>query len=99
RMSGDRSRDVVLADAERGAGNLVSAERRLHTLLADPRTSESDQTEARIVLSGIAADRGDLAEAQRVLERGPVSPKALEEHHLRLWYALGDVAERRADRA
>jgi tetratricopeptide (TPR) repeat protein len=99
RMSGDTGRDIVLADAERAVGNSESAERRLRNVLERPDNSEADRTEARIVLAAMAGDRGDLMAARQLLEAGPTSPKGLEEHHLRLWYALGDLAERQGDRA
>ena len=55
-------------------------------------------TEGRIVTAGSLADRGDVRGAIRLLERGPLSPKrAPAAHHLRLWYALADLAERAGD--
>lgn len=95
RMSGDHGRDVVLADAERGAGNVASARRRLEAVMADTARPEADRVEARIVLAAMARDEGRLDQADALLRSGPVSPRGLEEHHLRLWYALGDLAEDR----
>ena len=94
RMSGDRGRDVVLADAERGAGQRASARRRLLAVVSDPSAPEADRVEALIVLAGMHADDGDLASARDVLMQGPVAPRALEDHHLRLWYSIADLAER-----
>ena len=55
-------------------------------------------TEGRIVTAGSLADRGDVRGAIRLLERGPLVPKrSPAEHHLRLWYALADLAERAGD--
>jgi tetratricopeptide (TPR) repeat protein len=51
-------------------------------------------TEGRIVLAGSLADRGRVREAIRVLERRAGDVRKVEEHHLRLWYALGDLQER-----
>jgi len=51
-------------------------------------------TEGRIVMAGALADQGDLVGAIRLLERGPVEAKRVHPHHLRLWYALGDLQER-----
>ena len=52
-------------------------------------------TEGRIVLAGSLADRGRLKEAVELLSRrADTSPKRIQEHHLRLWYALADLEER-----
>jgi tetratricopeptide (TPR) repeat protein len=52
-------------------------------------------TEGRIVLAGSLADRGRLKEAIALLSRrADTSPKRVQEHHLRLWYALADLEER-----
>ena len=52
-------------------------------------------TEGRIVLAGSLADRGKLREAIELLSRrADTTPKRVQEHHLRLWYALADLEER-----
>jgi tetratricopeptide (TPR) repeat protein len=52
-------------------------------------------TEGRIVLAGSLADRGRLKEAIALLaRRADTSPKKVQAHHLRLWYALADLEER-----
>jgi tetratricopeptide (TPR) repeat protein len=98
RMSGDSGRDVILADAERAAGKVAEATKRLEAVRANKEASDDDRVEALIVLASIAADTGDLVAARQLLESGPVAPRALEDHHLRLWYALGDLTERAGDR-
>ena len=50
--------------------------------------------EARIVHAGSLADRGRLAEAIELLERGKGSVRKPKEHHLRTWYVLADLYER-----
>jgi tetratricopeptide (TPR) repeat protein len=94
RMSGDRRRDVVLADAERGAGQTPSARRRLAAVIDDPSASEADRVEARIVLAATFSDEGDIDRARSTLLEGPKRPRSLADHHLRLWYALGDLEAR-----
>jgi tetratricopeptide (TPR) repeat protein len=51
-------------------------------------------TEGRIVLAGSLADRGRLDEAISQLDRKAGDVRKPREHHLRLWYALGDLEER-----
>ncbi len=51
--------------------------------------------EARIVAAGALTDLGRTEEAIRTLESLPLEPEIVEEHHLRAWYALGDLLERR----
>jgi tetratricopeptide (TPR) repeat protein len=53
--------------------------------------------EGRIVMAGALADQGDLAGAIRVLERSKGIVKKPNGHHLRQWYALGDLYERAGD--
>jgi tetratricopeptide (TPR) repeat protein len=54
-------------------------------------------TEGRIVYAGALADRGRLKEAIAVLEKRAADVKRVQEHHLRLWYALADLYERAGD--
>jgi len=51
-------------------------------------------TEGRIVAAGARADRGDLDGALALLGRKAGNVKRARPHHLRLWYALGDLEER-----
>ena len=50
--------------------------------------------EGRIVAAGALADQGNVAGAIELLEAGRTSVKRPQAHHLRLWYALGDLYER-----
>jgi predicted Zn-dependent protease len=54
-------------------------------------------SEGRIVTAATIADRGDLPRAIALLEDGPVGVRNPQEHHLRLWYALGSLYERAGD--
>jgi tetratricopeptide (TPR) repeat protein len=53
--------------------------------------------EGRIVMAGALADQGDLAGAIQVLERSKTIVRKPNDHHLRQWYALGDLYERAGD--
>jgi tetratricopeptide (TPR) repeat protein len=60
--------------------------------LASP--SSALVTEGRIVRAGALADRGRLREAIATLDKRSGDVKRIQEHHLRLWYALADLYER-----
>jgi tetratricopeptide (TPR) repeat protein len=51
-------------------------------------------TEGRIVLAGSLADRGRIKEAVATLARRGADVKNVQDHNLRLWYALADLEER-----
>ena len=51
-------------------------------------------TEGRIVLAGSLADAGRLRDAITTLSRRADDVRRVQPHHLRLWYALGDLYER-----
>jgi tetratricopeptide (TPR) repeat protein len=51
-------------------------------------------TEGRIVLAGSLADRGRIKEAVATLARRGADVKHVQDHNLRLWYALADLEER-----
>ena len=55
--------------------------------------------EGRIVAAGALADQGRLAEAIVLLSRRADDVKRPRDHHLRVWYALGDLEERAGDNA
>ncbi len=48
-------------------------------------------------MAGSLADRGEVAEAIKLIERAPLRTKRPKPHHLRLWYVLGDLYERAGD--
>lgn len=86
----------VVADCYRALGRLDRVERIWEELRrASPGVEVL--TEGRLVVAGARADNGDLQGAIGMLEAasGPVRhPRA---HHLRQWYALGDLYERAGD--
>lgn len=53
--------------------------------------------EARIVVAGSLADRGDLKAAIGLLAPATKAPKRVRDHHLRQWYVLGDLYDRAGD--
>ena len=86
----------TLMDCARALGNHKKVETLWEELRATSPGAEI-VTEGRIVVAGNLADQGKLAEAIKVLERAPASPKRILPHHLRLWYALADLHERAGD--
>lgn len=97
RLTGSVEQHPVLADGYRALGRHAKVE----TLWDELRRASPGPelvTEGRIVMAGSLADRGELAQAITVLEKGPVAPKRSPAlHHLRLWYALADLYERVGD--
>lgn len=53
--------------------------------------------EARIVVAGSYADRGEVGRAIELLSPATKRPKRVREHHLRQWYVLGDLYDRAGD--
>jgi tetratricopeptide (TPR) repeat protein len=95
-QTGSVEQHPVLADAYRALGRHTKAQK----LWDELRTADAPAdvvTEGRIVAAGSLADRGKIAEAIRLLEKGPVRVKKPKAHHLRLWYALADLYERAGD--
>jgi tetratricopeptide (TPR) repeat protein len=95
-LTGSVEQHPVLADSYRALGRHAKADR----LWDELRTADARGelvTEGRIVAAGSLADRGDIAAAIRLLEKGPVQVKRPKPHHLRLWYALADLYERAGD--
>jgi tetratricopeptide (TPR) repeat protein len=86
----------VLMDCARAARDYEQVDA-LWTELAAASPSAELVTEGRIVLAGSLADRGRVRDAIARLERRAAPPRHPREHHLRLWYALGDLYERAGD--
>jgi tetratricopeptide (TPR) repeat protein len=89
----------VLADAYRAMRRWSDVDR----IWADVRAASPAPevlAEARIVVAGAQADRGDLSGALRTMERArqlPTDVKRIRDHHLRQWYMLGDLHDRAGD--
>ena len=92
-LSSSTSAAPMLADAYRALGD----HSRVEELWEEIRAASEDPaivTEGRIVAAGSLADQGRLPDAIALLEKGRLSAKRPEDHHLRLWYALADLYER-----
>lgn len=94
RLSGTVDQNPVIADAYRALGR---PERALETAeeVGTLRVAPAIFYEAAIVAAGALADMGRIDDAIARLERLDLDPEVAEEHHLRAWYALGDLLQRR----
>jgi tetratricopeptide (TPR) repeat protein len=95
-LTGSATQHPLIMDSARALGRHTVVDRLWEELRAASPSAEI-MTEGRIVAAGSLADRGRVPEAIKLLERGPISPKRIAEHHLRLWYALADLHERAGD--
>ncbi len=94
RISGSTDQNPVLADCYRAMGR---PERALE-LCGELRFKDSEPPvyyECAIVSAGAFADMGEVDAAIALLERLDLRPEVAEQHHLRTWYALADLLERR----
>lgn len=98
RLSGRFDQDPVYADALRALGRPEKAVETLEAL--DPKeVAEDVYVEGLIVRAGALRDLDRVNEAIDVLRGGPLDPRIVETHHLRLWYALADALESAGRRA
>jgi tetratricopeptide (TPR) repeat protein len=94
RLSGTSEQNPVLADCYRALGRpdkAVSYCDEVRPGAADPAI----YYEAQIVAAGALSDLGRVDDAIARLERLDLDPDVAAEHHLRAWYALADLLERR----
>ncbi|MDQ4025870.1 MAG: tetratricopeptide repeat protein, partial [Actinomycetota bacterium] len=94
RLSGTPEQNAVLADCYRALGRPERAVE-LCDEVTPERVTPDVFYEANIVAAGALADQGRLEDAVARLERLELQPENAEEHHLRAWYALADLLERR----
>jgi tetratricopeptide (TPR) repeat protein len=94
RLSGSTEQNPVIADCYRA---LTKPERAVELCNEIDRAvvSEAVFYEGEIVAAGALADMGRIDEAIARLERLELRPQVAREHHLRAWYALADLLERR----
>lgn len=92
-ITGSVEQHPVLMDCYRALGKHTMVEELWRELAAVSPSSEL-VTEGRIVRAGSLAADGDLDAAIALLSRRSAKPKRVQEHHLRLWYALADLEER-----
>ena len=84
----------MLADCYRAMGQPARALELCNVM--DPRKVPAPVfAEGLIVAAGALGDMGRTDEAIAALERVDIRPEAAEEHHLRIWYVLADLLERR----
>lgn len=93
-MTGSAEQNPVLADCYRALGRPERALELCDELRAAP-VSEALRFEGEIVAAGALADAGRLDDAIARLEALPLEPDQVREHHLRAWYALADLLERK----
>ena len=86
----------VLADSYRALGRYAEVEE-LWSELREASPNAALVAEGRIVMAGSLADRDRLADAVRLMEQGVKFPRRVQDHHLRMWYALADLYERAGD--
>lgn len=94
-IAGSVEHHPILMDCQRAQKHYRSVDK-LWNELRERGAAGEVMTEGRIVAAGALADQGNLAEAIRLLDRGPIETKSdrVLEHHVRLWYALADLEER-----
>ena len=93
RLSGSTDQNPVLADCYRAIGKPDKALQYLDEV--QPTAPPEVYFEANIVAAGALADMGRVEEAIERLERLDLKPEVAEEHHIRAWYVLGDLLQKR----
>lgn len=86
----------VLADCYRALRNWSEVDR-IWRQIKSISPSPEVMTEARIVVAGSLADRGETKAAISLLTPQGRPPVKLRDYHLRQWYALGDLCDRAGD--
>jgi tetratricopeptide (TPR) repeat protein len=94
RFSGSTDQNPVIADSYRAMKKPEKALEFVDEIDKD-EVSEPVFFEAQIVGAGALADMGLLDEAIARLEKLDLRPAVAEEHHMRAWYMLGDLSEKR----
>lgn len=93
RISGSTDQNPVIADCYRALGRPEKAVEICAEI--DDRAPPSIRYEGAIVAGGALADMKRLDEAIARLEQLDLRPAAAQEHHLRAWYVLADLLERK----
>jgi tetratricopeptide (TPR) repeat protein len=95
RISGTTEQNPVLADCYRAMGKPQRA-LELCDEIDESRVPPEIAFEGAIVGASALAELGRIDDAITRLERLELRPKVAEPHHLRAWYVLADLLERRA---
>ena len=94
RLSGSTEQNPVLADCYRALGKPDKALEYCREI--DRRkVDEAVYYEGAIVGAGSLADMDRVDDAITLLEQLNLRPEVAAEHHLRVWYALADLLERK----
>lgn len=94
RIGGSTEQNPVLADCYRAMGKPEKAVEICSEIEVN-RVDESVVYEGAIVAAGALADMKRVDEAVKRLESLELRPQNAQEHHLRAWYVLGDLLERK----
>jgi tetratricopeptide (TPR) repeat protein len=94
RLAGSTEQNPVIADCYRAMGRPDKAIEYCDEVLVGT-TDEAVYYEAQIVAAGALSDMRRMDEAIGRLEGLDLRPKNAGAHHLRAWYALADLLERR----
>jgi tetratricopeptide (TPR) repeat protein len=94
RLTGSTEQNPVIADCYRAMRKPDKAIEYCDEVLRG-RVDEGVYYEAQIVAAGALADLGRLDEAIERLERLELDPDGAGPHHVRAWYALGDLLQKR----
>ena len=93
RLSGSTDQNPVLADCYRAMGKPDKAIEYCNEVL--PSSPPDIYFEANIVAAGALTDQGRIDEAIARLERLELRPEVAEAYHVRAWYVLADLLERK----
>lgn len=94
RMTGSTAQNHVIADCYRATGKPDKALEYCDEI-SQRDVGEDVYFEGQIVAAGALADMDRLDEGIGRILRLELDPQVAEEHHLRAWYVLGDLLERR----
>jgi tetratricopeptide (TPR) repeat protein len=86
----------VLADCYRGMKRWTAVDA-LWREIRELSPSHEVMAEARIVVAGAHADRGELKQAIALMQPAQKAPKKVRDYHLRQWYVLADLLDRAGD--
>src|SRR6266851_1413331 len=95
-LTGSFDQHPVLADCRRALRQYRQVDQ-LWSDLREASPSPEVMAEGRLVVAGSLADRNELGAAITMLERHARALSRPRLHHLRTWYALGDLYERAGD--
>ncbi len=95
-LTGSPEHLAVLADCYRALRRFTQVEE-LWKELKEASLSAALIAEGRIVYAGSLADRGQLREALAELKGAETVPRRIRDHHVRLWYVVGDLYDRSGD--